>query len=84
VPSIFYMKKNWLVTVAGIMAALGGVPVLIATSGVTPPLWWSHVAFFFVLVGVVGVALMGWAAKGEDEHSTVAQTQAATAEEAKK
>jgi fatty acid desaturase len=72
------MRTNLLVTIAGIMAALGGVPVLIATSGITPPLWWSHVAFFFVLIGVVGVALMGWAAKGQDGHSTSAQVEGST------
>lgn len=67
------MKKSWVVTVAGIMAAMGGVPILVASSGVTPPLWWPRLAFPFVLTGIIGSALLGWAAKGQDEHSTESQ-----------
>lgn len=74
------MRKNWLVTVAGIMAALGSVPILVATSGVTPPLWWAHLAFPFILIGIIGTVLLGYAAKGQDEHSTAAQVQVATIE----
>ena len=72
------MKSNTLVTIAGIMAALGSVPLLVATSGVTPPLWWAKLSFPFILLGIVGTALMGWAAKGADEHSTAAEVQTAT------
>lgn len=67
------MKKSWVVTAAGIMAALGGVPVLVAASGATIPAWWAHLVFPCVLLGILGTALMGWAAKGEDEHSTPQQ-----------
>jgi len=78
------MRKNWLVTVAGIMAALGGVPLAVASSGITPPSWWAHVTFPFILIGIIGAALLGWAAKGQDEHSTTTETQAATIETAAK
>jgi hypothetical protein len=62
------MRKNWLTTTAGILAALGSVPVLVAQSGVTVPHWWGSAAFVFLLLGVIGVALLGFAAKGQDEH----------------
>lgn len=71
-------KKNSLVTAAGIMAALGSVPILVATSGVTPPSWWAHLAFPFILLGIIGTVLLGWAAKGQDEHSTEHEVIAAT------
>lgn len=71
-------KSSLLVTIAGIMAALGAVPVLVATAGVTPPNWWAHLAFPFVLIGIVGTVLLGFAAKGQDEHSTEAQVAEAT------
>jgi hypothetical protein len=74
------MKKNWLVTLAGIMAALGGVPILVASSGVATPAWWGHLAFPFILIGIIGSCLLGWAAKGEDEHSTQAQVTTSTKE----
>lgn len=73
-------KSSLLVTIAGIMAALGGIPVLVAAAGVVPPSWWSHVTFPLVLIGIVGTALLGFAAKGQDEHSTADQVQAATIE----
>lgn len=72
------VKKNGVVTIAGIMAALGSVPILVATSGVTPPTWWAHLAFPFILVGIIGTVLLGWAAKGQDEHSTEKQVETAT------
>ena len=73
-------KSSLLVTIAGIMAALGGIPVLVATAGVTPPAWWIHLTFPLVLVGIVGTALLGVAAKGQDDHSTAAQIKTATIE----
>jgi hypothetical protein len=74
------MRTNWLVTVAGIMAAMMGVPVAVAAlpSSIVIPAWWSHIAFFFVLVGIVGTVLLGWAAKGADVHSTAAQVATST------
>lgn len=77
-------KSSLLVTVAGIMAALGGIPVLVAAAGVVPPLWWSHVTFPLVLLGIAGTALMGFAAKGQDEHSTIQQVQSASVPESEK
>jgi hypothetical protein len=74
------MRKNWLTTTAGIMAALGTVPVLIAQSGAHLPAWWGTAAFVFVLIGTIGVVLLGVAAKGQDEHSTADQVQLSTIE----
>jgi len=71
-------KSSLLVTIAGIMSALGGVPLAVATSGVTPPTWWAHVAFPFILIGMIGLAVLGWAAKGQDEHSTASEVAAAS------
>lgn len=73
------MRKNWLMTVAGIMAGLGGVPILVSQiPGINPPHWWQVLIFPFLLVGVVGTVMLGVAGKGQDEHSTQAQTDLAT------
>ena len=73
------MRKNWLTTTAGIMAALGGVPVLVAQSSLTHvPAWWANAQFYFILCGIVGVALLGYASKGQDEHSTEQQVEVST------
>jgi hypothetical protein len=73
------MRKNWLTTTAGIMAALGGVPVLVSQSSLTHiPAWWANAQFYFILCGIVGVALLGYASKGQDEHSTEAQVELST------
>jgi hypothetical protein len=72
------MRTNLVVTIAGIMAALGGVPVAVATLVKTTPSWWTPVAFPLTLVGIIGVALLGWAAKGQDVHSTSAQVATST------
>ena len=74
------IRKGWLVTAAGVMAAMGGVPALTWTAlqafpSMRIPGWWTSVQFYFVLVGVIGAALLGWAAKGADDHSTTAQVQ---------
>lgn len=72
------MKKNWLTTVGGLMTALGGVPLLVATSGYTPPSWWQHLVFPLILIGILGAVITGWAAKGADEHSDQSQVNTAT------
>jgi hypothetical protein len=73
------MRKNWLTTTAGIMAALGGVPVLVAQSSLTHiPAWWANAQFYFILCGIAGVALLGYSSKGQDEHSTAAQVAVST------
>jgi hypothetical protein len=79
------IRKGWLVTVAGCMAAMGGVPVatwaaLQAFPSMKVPAWFTSAQFYFVLVGIVGSALMGWAAKGADDHSTSAQVAVSTIE----
>jgi hypothetical protein len=75
------MRKNWLTTLAGIMAAMITVPVAVIglmTTGMYVPHWWGSVQFIFVVIGAVGTALLGFAAKGQDEHSTVRQVELST------
>jgi hypothetical protein len=80
------MFKNWFVTLAGIMASLVGVPLAVITYYATivkagPPTWFmNYMAFPMVLLGTIGTALMGVAAKGADQHSTAGQIAAATAQ----
>ena len=73
------MKKNWLTTTGGIMAGLGTLPLLVSSSHVAFPLWWNSCQFPLILVGMIGAILMGYAAKGQDEHSTIAQVQNSSA-----
>jgi uncharacterized membrane protein (Fun14 family) len=68
--------KNWVTTVAGLMSSIGGFPVALAALG-------YHINQTFSLVmaviGLLGLALMGLAAKGADQHSIQSQIDAATA-----
>ena len=59
------------------MAGLGTLPLLVTASHIAFPLWWNSCQFPLVLVGMIGTILLGIAAKGQDEHSTPAQVQAA-------
>lgn len=72
------MRKNWLTTTSGIMMGLGSLPNLVTASHANVPLWWNSCQFPLVLTGMVGFILLGVAAKGQDEHSTVSQVEAAT------
>ena len=71
------MFKNWFVTLAGVMAGLGTIPLLVTASHVDFPLWWNSLQFPLFLCGAVGTVLLGIAAKGVDQHSTPAQIGAA-------
>lgn len=70
------MRKNWLTTVAGVMTAVGGFPIALGAMG-------YHInqtaSLVMVVVGMLGGAVLGVAAKGQDEHSTIAQVEGATA-----
>lgn len=79
------MRKNWLMTTAGIMSAIGSVPILVANSGTTHvPSWWGAASFDCLIIGAVGLALLGFAGKGQDEHSTADQVQISTIKQAVK
>jgi hypothetical protein len=69
------MKKNWLVTVGGIMAGCLSVPIGAATMGYPLP---KTMAMILIVVGLIGAVVTGVAAKGQDEHSTEAQVQTST------
>lgn len=62
------------------MAGLGTLPILVTTSHVAFPLWWNDCQFPLVLTGMLGTVLLGVAAKGVDQHSTVEQMKAASLE----
>lgn len=85
------MKKNWMTTLGGILGSVGlgliGVPLSVLTyyaqivkSG--PPAWFNATILPMLLAGsilaMVGNAIVGVAAKGQDEHSTVPQVGAAS------
>jgi len=72
------MFKNWFTTLAGLMAGLGTLPSLATASHIALPLWWNSCQFPLYLCSAVGAILLGLAAKGADEHSTVPQVTAAT------
>jgi hypothetical protein len=76
-------RSNWLMTVAGIMSSMMGVPVLVmgmVTVGMYVPPWWPSASFCFIVVGGIGSLLMGFAGKGQDEHSTATQVRVSTVE----
>jgi hypothetical protein len=73
------MRKNWMTTIGGIMVALGTLPPLVTASHVAAPLWWNSCQFPLLLLGLIGGAMLGLAAKGQDEHSTESQVTVATA-----
>ena len=70
------MFKNWVTTVAGVMAAVGSFPLTLATLGYQINHTFSLV---MAVIGLLGLALLGVAAKGADQHSTTAQAAASTA-----
>ena len=84
-------KTSNLMTIGGIMAAFGtgliGVPqIVLQTYAIVvkdgPPHWFTvlilPMLLFGILLTTLGTAILGVAGKGQDEHSTIAQTEAAT------
>jgi TRAP-type C4-dicarboxylate transport system permease small subunit len=76
------MFTNAVTTVAGILMALGGLPLAVLAfqvsyPTVTIPSWWAPCQFPLVLCFLLGSLLLGKAAKGIDTHSIPAQVQAA-------
>ena len=69
------MRTNTLVTIGGIMAGFLSIPVGAATLGYALP---KPVAMVMIVIGLVGAVVTGVAAKGQDEHSTASQVQAAS------
>lgn len=76
------MRKNWMTTLAGIMVGLGTLPMLATYSHLALPLYWNECQFPLFLIGAIGGILLGVSAKGQDEHSTVRQVEAATVQKA--
>ncbi len=74
------MRKNWLTTVGGIMAGFSGIGLAAQAAGYHLPEWLGLTLF---LIGSVGAIVVGVAAKGQDEHSTQGEVQAATLEKTK-
>ena len=84
-------KTSNLMTIGGIMAAFGtgliGVPqIVLQTYAIVvkegPPHWFTVLILPMLLAGILmttlGAAILGVAGKGADDHSTIAQTEAAT------
>jgi len=69
------MRKNWMTTAGGIMALFIGLPTILAASHLNTPNWFSVAC---IVIGTLGGGLVGLAAKGQDEHSTVSQVEAST------
>lgn len=69
------MRKNWLMTVAGIMAGFISIPVGAATLGYHLP---QTLGLAFVIIGLIGGVMVGVVGKGQDESSTQAQVDKAT------
>lgn len=77
------MKKNWMTTIAGLMVGLGQIPLGLQYAHLpfALPLWWNAAQFPLWLVGTVGGVLVGVAAKGQDEHTTIPQAVASTVQQ---
>ena len=70
------MRKNWLMTVGGIMGAFGfAAPPAMGQANLHAPNWLNLTCF---LMGSLGLAIVGTAGKGQDEHSTASQVEQAT------
>lgn len=64
------MRKNWLTTVGGIMALFTALPPAMGQANMHAPNWLNLSCF---IIGTLGMGIIGFAAKGADEHSTPAQ-----------
>lgn len=68
------MRKNWLTTIGGIMALMGGIPIALGSAHVAMPPW-----FYLLCIScaVIGPGIVGIAAKGQDEQSKPSQVEIA-------
>jgi hypothetical protein len=68
------MRKNWLTTIGGIMALMGGIPIALGSAHVAMPPW-----FYLLCIscGVIGPGIIGIAAKGQDEQQKPNQVEIA-------
>jgi hypothetical protein len=68
------MRKNWLTTIGGIMALMGGIPIALGSAHVAMPPW-----FYLLCIscGVIGPGIIGIAAKGQDEQTKPNQVEIA-------
>lgn len=73
------LRKNWVMTLGGIMVGVGQIPMLIQFAHLSfpLPLWWNSCQFPIFLAGTMGGIIIGIAGKGQDEHSTPLQMEAA-------
>lgn len=68
-------KTNMLTTIGGIMAGFALIPIAVGTAHIHMPSWLYLVCIF---LGTLGPVVIGVAAKGQDEHSTIDQVQASS------
>ncbi len=84
-------RSSTLTTIGGVLGAFGlsvaGAPLIVMqyyaqVVKAGPPQWFNDLILPMLLIGVLmaalGQAITGAAAKGADDHSTMAQTEAAT------
>ena len=69
------MLKYWLTTVGGIMSGFLLIPTALGSAHVAMPGW---LYLTCIVVGTLGPVVIGVAAKGQDEHSTVSQVESST------
>ena len=74
-------RTNMLTTIGGIMALFTGLPPAMGAANLHAPNWLNLTCF---VIGTLGMGLVGFAAKGQDEHSTPEQVQAAGKDQAGK
>lgn len=72
------LRKGWVATIGGILTAAGSLPTLATNSHLALPLWWNDLTAPLNLAGILGVVVLGYVAKGRDDHSTIEQIKAAS------
>jgi hypothetical protein len=74
--------KNWVPTLGGYFAALGAIPVTVGTIANQFPSIHVHVPprlyGICVFLGALSIPMIGFSAKGKDEHSTASEVQEST------
>lgn len=70
-------RTNTLTTIGGIMCLFTALPPAMGQANMHAPNWLNLACF---LIGTLGMGLVGFAAKGQDEHSTETEVKASTIE----